>query len=807
MSLPNDESRLMNRARKMKWASVVAVCAIAISLALAPLRHRDTARSPTASPPLRAAAAAGSVEAIATRLGSIAGTVTDVDSIPVAGARVCAVPSRTLAATTEATCTNADARGGYAILGLPGGSYLVTAAKEGYVTASAHEGRPIALSERITTSGIDILLQAGGAKVTGFVVDATGGPVPHAIVRGERVTPTHVAVDVEADELGRFALWFPPGPMILAAQAEGYAPARWGGPAPGVDIRLVLTPGATVRGVVVSTLDGAPLANIQVRAVPARIPGSPLFRSSISGPDGTYDIRGIEPGVYTLIAMGDGWHGELEKPIQLGLGSTAERVRIVAGPATPVVGRVVIAPTQQPCDQGMVNLGPFEPSEPPPERRQLSALVRGGQSFTANIGANGVVHFPAVTPGRYSVHVTCLHHLLREGPRSLDVGSSALSDLAWTVARGLTMTVTAVDDRGRTTPGVIVLVRSPHGPLPQGRTDDTGRYALSGELSAGTYEIGTQPPFEAEPVQVELRDGDDPVTATLRVAGSASIAMTVRERGGGPIDGLSVSAVVRSAPNPQAGTRAPPSPPPWLDPFIATPLGEGRYRIGPLKAGGYEVRADDGANAMVRASYDLAAGQALETTIEIERRGRIRGHVVNDDGTPVPDVWVRAVAPNQDRSFAQPTLVDAARTLTDQEGRFVIDRLTGGDTVYTVRAEQPEGTAAVMEGVKVGDQDVVITLSAVGTLTGTVAGDCGGADTPVVVQAKNLATGQTGSQQLPTPGQPFRISIAPGQIELLAFCPNGRGFARLTTELAPKRELGGLRLTLQAMSANSQVPP
>jgi hypothetical protein len=351
-------------------------------------------------------------------------------------------------------------------------------------------------------------------------------------------------------------------------------------------------------------------------------------------------------------------------------------------------------------------------------------------------------------------------------------------------------------------------VQPPRGLRLQGRTDDTGRYAFSGNLSAGTYEISAQPPFEAEHLRVELRDGDDPATATLKVPGSASIVTTVRERGGSPVDGLSVTAVSQSvAPNSQAGAPVPTSPA-AMDSFIAVSLGEGRYSIAPLKPGRYEIRVDDGANAMVRASYDLAAGQALETTTELERGGQIRGHVVDDDGAPVPDVWVRAIAPDQGRlPFAQSTLAVGTRALTNQEGLFVLDRLNGGDTVYTLRAERPEGDAAVTEGVKAGDPNVVIAMRADGTLTGTVVGDCGGADAPVVVQAKNSATGRASSQQLSAANQSFRMDISPGNIELIASCSNGHGFAQLTTELAPKKELGGLRLVLQTFPANSQTPP
>jgi hypothetical protein len=798
------ESQLV-KARKMKWVWIAGAWAIAIVCAYALVR-RPHAAGPRVAVPQRAAAAVPHAVEHAVALASIAGKVTDVDARPIAEAHICAVPSSVTAASTVGICADADARGRYAIRGVPSGSYLVTAARVGFVTGSAHQGRPIELLDDTATTGVDIVLQAGGAKVTGFVVDATGGPVPHATVRGERVPPPRVAVDVEADDLGRFTLWFPPGPMVIGAQAVGYAPARWYGPAPSVNVRLMLTPGATVRGIVVASHSGEPLPAIEVRAVSTRNPASSLFRSSTTGAAGTFDIRGIEPGSYTLLATGDGWRGEMAQPIRLGVGTTVENVRIEVGPAAQVTGRVLVASAQLPCDQGTVVLGPLDRDERPPAPDQLPVRMHSRLSIARNIGASGIVHFPAVSPGHYSVDVMCLDNHLQDGPRTLDVESVPVSDLTWTVAPGLSISVLAVDDQDRPTPGVVVLLHFPGGPVLNGTTDGTGHYRFVGRLSEGTYQIGAQPPFEANLVRVELRDGDGPVTARVKIAGTASIVTTVHERGGSPVDGLSVTAVAQSNSGANADVATQPALPPGVNAFTATALGEGRYSIAPLKPGRYEVHADDGINATVRASYELVAGQALLATVEIDRGGQIRGHVVDDDGAPVPDVWVTASTPDPRRPPLLQKVLGGGRALTDQEGRFVVDGLAGGDTAYTVRVEQPEGGAAVKEGVKVGDPDVVMALRAAGTLAGTVVGDCGGADTPVKVQAVSLATGQASVQELPASGQPFRVSLAPGRVRLTAFCRDGHGMAQLTTELAPKEEVTGLRLAL-GPPGNLQGPP
>jgi hypothetical protein len=145
--------------------------------------------------------------------------------------------------------------------------------------------------------------------------------------------------------------------------------------------------------------------------------------------------------------------------------------------------------------------------------------------------------------------------------------------------------------------------------------------------------------------------------------------------------------------------------------------------------------------------------------------------------------------------------------LTDQEGRFVVDKLAGGDTTYTVRVEQPAGGAAVKEGVHVDDSDVVIALRATGSLAGTVVGDCGGSASPILVRAVSLETGQTATQELPGTGEPFRMSLASGHVRLMAFCQSGTGKAQLTTEIASNQDVAGLRLVLGASSPGLQGAP
>jgi len=97
-----------------------------------------------------------------------------------------------------------------------------------------------------------------------------------------------------------------------------------------------------VRGRVVSSGDQNPAPELEVRAALSHALASQFAPASITGLDGAFEIRGIEPGSYTLVAEGEGWRGELEQPIRLGLGSTVEDILIEVGEAAQVTGRVLL---------------------------------------------------------------------------------------------------------------------------------------------------------------------------------------------------------------------------------------------------------------------------------------------------------------------------------------------------------------------------------------------------------------------------------------------------------------------------------
>jgi len=372
--------------------------------------------------------------------------------------------------------------------------------------------------------------------------------VPHARVRAVRLAPPQLSLDVESDDAGRFALSLPEGSVLLAAEAEGYAPTRANFVAPSRGVELVLTPGGGVSGTVIAESDGKPLPGIEVRAVPSSNRNAPVFASALSDEQGAFRIEGLEPGSYALSARGGPWYGELAQSIDLGLGDHAGNVAITASAAAEVSGRVWLDDGRA-CEQGYVALRTAAPALASPEqsgeRSARSAFL--GLEQIAEIQPDGAVHFPGVLPAFYAVTVRCLGRLLRDGPRELQVASDSLAGLKWTVAAGTALSVRVVDGRKQAVAFAPFVLRYPEEagrrPITVYRSDARGGFEIPG-LAPGAYQISPQRPAQGATASVELRAEQAHVEVTLELAGSAAIEVVVESSEGTPRDDVRVSASV-----------------------------------------------------------------------------------------------------------------------------------------------------------------------------------------------------------------------------------------------------------------------
>jgi protocatechuate 3,4-dioxygenase beta subunit len=742
---------------------------------------------------------------------SISGLVTDLEQRPIVKAEVCAnVASYAARHFHAALCSQSDAQGAYRLSALEPLSYTVTANAAGFVAATADDDTPLVLHAGEARSGVDLRLRAGDYNLHGSVVDATGGPVPNANVRAERTLAPRLVVDTWSDDLGNFAFAVPEGPVVLQAAASGYSTTSEARVAPSSDVRLVLVPGASLRGRVLSAESGLPVAGVELRAEPYGAQPESLSERPRSDARGSFAIEGLEPGSYVVSAIGSGLRGKSEKPYELALGEVIDGIEISVRDVAQVSGRVLRGDGQS-CERGSVQLGAPDPLHPlPGSQDQIDALLQLSP-VASEIGADGAVSFAAVPPGKYYVTVRCHAQMLRDGPRVLDVAADDLSGLLWTVSAGASLRVLTVDERDQPVAGVDFVVRLPSfgayaDDSLEARSDASGRYDIEGILSPGTYELVAASYYSATPVKVQVR-ADEQNVAKLRLAGSAAIEATLRA-GGQPVEGMRVIAVSLDAAGGGSASE--------LNPAVAIELGAGRYRMTPLPAGRYEVHVEDGINPSVASeSVELANGKKALVEITLERAGKISGRVIDDRGSPVADAWVTTIADAltavrgasmQRAAFA--TLLPA-RVLTDAQGEFSFERLAGGTASYTVQVSVPGAGAAQARVVHAGKAQLELILRAVGSIAGSVQGVCGkGSGFNVAIQTQSLDTGQMLGPTTATPDGTFMVSgVAPGAVRVTAFCehPDGLVLGVTTAQLAPSQKLEGIALSLQLRGRGQTV--
>ncbi|MEO8191282.1 MAG: carboxypeptidase regulatory-like domain-containing protein [Acidobacteriota bacterium] len=270
------------------------------------------------------------------RAASIAGIVIDESSRkPVAGARLSASSGgMAFARRRTERSVRADAKGKFRLNGLAARPYAVTASREGYLSSSIN-----GISASTAAPGTVSLALAKAAAVAGKVIDEKGQPVAGAAVRfgaeggirsfvrrGPAAFAGGQGASSAADGTFRLRNLAAGRNMILEAAKPGYAETRH----PGVTLKtgetlvnvsLILKRGLEARGRVVNAEGKAiPGAEIRVAFREARGGGFGNVRQQIrivgmdsskpdavSGPDGAFVVRGLEPGEYTAGVSRDGY--------------------------------------------------------------------------------------------------------------------------------------------------------------------------------------------------------------------------------------------------------------------------------------------------------------------------------------------------------------------------------------------------------------------------------------------------------------------------------------------------------------------
>jgi len=315
-----------------------------------------------------------------------------------------------------------------------------------------------------------------------------------------------------------------------------------------------------------------------------------------------------------------------------------------------------------------------------------------------------------------------------------------------------------------------------------------GRFILSGVLPGATVFVAR--PYEVRgPNSLKITQTlvDDVV---LDVRALATLRGHVT-RNGKPVAGAEVSCAQCqiSTESDQSGA------------FVLEGLPEGSHRI---SAGSHNVRA-----FAEQKTVTLAAGDDKTLDIELDCAGQVKGTVVDEDGQPVPNAYVRLELASG--------AGDQGESMTDTNGAFDCGSMQGGDYRAAV---YPSPLAGWAFAPAVGEQLGLIHVPRDGTVTGiklaikhervTIRGkvvdDLGADLSDVHVEAIGLGRGRTemGAGVMSDATGRFEIgNLARGSYSLLAYAADGSetelfniptGSAAVTIKLARPGAIEGTLL-------------
>jgi len=194
------------------------------------------------------------------------------------------------------------------------------------------------------------------ATIGGRVVDERDNGIDNAEVLALAPGSEPAGGRARTDEEGRFLL------TVLAdrdyqirARADERAPALLAATAGARDLVLVLGPDARITGTVVDEA-GAPLPSFHIAVLEQQ---GPMFlalvtHTSVVSSDGRFEVRGLAPGSYQVVATAYGMAPSAPSPATASATPASVTVTLVAG--TTVHGTVLDATTRRPLSRAQVSM-------------------------------------------------------------------------------------------------------------------------------------------------------------------------------------------------------------------------------------------------------------------------------------------------------------------------------------------------------------------------------------------------------------------------------------------------------------------
>ena len=647
---------------------------------------------------------------------AVSGRVAFTDGTPVAGAIVSTRPFGTAGRT--------DDKGNFALRNVPVGKIMLVA-----MTAESQLQSP---PTEVNAPARNVALAIPTpSRVEGRVTDKeTGQPIVDFQVaiasRDGRGGPSGRPAAFHSDDGSFMVDNLSAGPMRLQVAAAGYAPGSLSD--------LTTEEGRTLRGVQVQlerggqlrgrvTSGGNPLEGARVRSGQSIAVGGPGLTDAVTDDKGEYAIDGIAAGERTIDFSKEGYLQKhksvtVERSKEVRLDVQLDRGRELRGRVTDKSGRGISGARVN--AMSTTGSGGFRPASSDPDGNfTLDGLADG--KYTINATKDGYVNArqnDVAVPAQAPLVLT------------MDTGGSISGRV-----RGLTEVESAdvmasssgSNSRAHVNPDGTFTIRG----IPDGRVTlfAVARGTVMRQSSQKTVEVVNG---SAPSVDIDFGEG---ISITGRVT-----------RSGLPVPNGTVRF---SSPTTNRGGEI---------------SSDGRYEVGGLVAGTYDVAIYSRGGPLYNAKYTVSGNAIYDVQVS---GGTLRGRVVDaDTGAPIADanIWSQS-------SRERPIPYTAT---TDSDGRFILDAVTDG--TFELHASSRQQYAPGTQTVTVNNgnaPDVEIRLARAQATGFRVVDAQSGASMDAFISI-NDGKRQAGSGG-PTRDEDglIRVYVAPGQYKASV---NARGY-------------------------------
>ena len=276
-----------------------------------------------------------------------------------------------------------ESNGHFILRDVAPGRYAISASGNGYMQQVYERGkgnlqdRILDLTPGKNVSGLAFRL-VPPAVITGTIYDEDGDPVVQAQVRALRVVGSGARRQVgeggsgETNDLGQYRIWgLQPGKYLVAASYkpplsdqgqtsdQTYLPTLHpstpeasqasvvevapGAESSGIDVDLRQAHAVAVRGRVMVEGSAKPTRNVFVSLNPRVAQGSFSFQNygaMVQGASGDFEIRGVPPGSYNIIAFWNDGNRQLGARVPVDVGSSnVDGVIVLLASPIPLAGR------------------------------------------------------------------------------------------------------------------------------------------------------------------------------------------------------------------------------------------------------------------------------------------------------------------------------------------------------------------------------------------------------------------------------------------------------------------------------------